>query len=1601
MIEVTIYLYNTIDSSSVEFYDCIQQENLFYCRRPETPINLNRSNDSKRCHHNGTLHSFSSLRSTHINVTTILHQWKSSIKKVEQYSRFIENSTKLDGYVCQCINPQSFGKNCEYLLPMGTTFEHTFNQETMLKASNSHYVQLYGEMICYMTLECNSGLLCLDWRDICDGLQQCMSGFDEDNCDKLEFNECESDEYRCMNGMCIPQEYFLDGEFDCLDWSDEIQYYDDLNCPKEGASIQCDDRMCPPYEFSCGDGQCIPDRFDFQIKSEAKSECQSRRDQYFICETHFVTDMWTLPNGRCYVGYGYNQSNLDNLTRDEECRYFLLCDLSGAVEAHCPCGEENTDCTQQLNETCPSNYIQYPKAGIMAPYVLFFYPTEYKLRPDYISVNGTIKCDGILINIPNIQFPFISKLYQVEDDICKEAKKRFLLDNPDHHQRCHQHSLTYNNHSYNLSTNICNTSKTCISLYRIKDGFVNCVDEMDEKGNISIDSICSKMQRYRFRCSDDQPTCLSVTALGNDQQDCNNRFDELWFGTRTKLSDIDCNKLRKHECEVLRQYIEGSWLLDNTNHAIEQIGIPFRYYCNTFWNLDAKEDENLNECREWWICSEEQWQCQTGQCIDQNWVLDGEWDCFDASDEDNIFYSSIPGRNLQMINYTELFQRYNNLIYKWIPFSTICNWTTEFSCLLVNVSSSLTNFTHNRPCISLRQIGDGHIDCYGGIDERNTLTHCDQSTMLGYHFKCNSSNQCIPYWNHCIGGNRCNRHSDDQFWCTFRQHSSVFLNFVDAICFNASLIPNGRCNRIPDCSFGEDEYMCEYEDMSKLGSVPFRKDKESITKNIEHKLTLIHFPANSNITKLIGNSTSVTETPLPVMSSSNFTTSSVVYHCNRGIGVSMYNDSIACFCPPQYYGDKCQFHTDRIILLLHLNFSQSIYTVNTDMKMVLKILVFFLFNNETIMSHLFHARPATEVIAYSKKMVHLLYSRSFRLLQHKKHRYSNQSSTIHDHPYSVRIEIYERQDSEEPLRIAVWEYPIYFDYLPVFRFAKVLRLTKPISCSNHLCHRNEECYRLLNHPSQHICLCKSNFTGENCSIADQHCMNSYCSSGSLCKPNYRGLLVGNEFPYCICPFDRYGEQCSIRYDQCSTNPCQNNGSCVFSSKADGYKCLCTNEYHGHHCEVKKLKTELHINESINHAAAVIQYFDIDFVSLDLHLLYQRVYRTLPPVIDYRHVGHTAPAIIIVKLYSSQIETPAALYLISVHLDVTSISATTHLIEQNHCVHVRTLIAGNKTQISPIKYHSICQNRTNLLCFRDDVYLCICSGKHDRVDCFEYDYTLDQCSHCLAGGRCIKEDRLQSICLCPPCYSGAKCQFNSNSFAFILDQLFFTDLTSSNQKMTVYLLIIGPLLLTLIALPNNIFSFVTFRRQKCLCSGIGQYLVCMSIINQINLTILVARLIHLTVIITGFSSHPMLDNIFCKILCYSLTCFTRMAFWLVSFVATERVYTTIFLKGQWLKKPKIARRLMALTFFLVFFSAAYELAFVKLVSIDNNSNSNMCVIEFPNGIHRSLWMRIHQIVSIINSVLPLVINCCCTITIIWIVIKAKMNLQMPGKNKLDF
>ncbi|CAF1121422.1 unnamed protein product [Rotaria sordida] len=569
---------------------------------------------------------------------------------VEEYSRYMKQSSKFDNddnrYLCECNHSQSFGKNCEYFLPAGTTFDETIHWEIKMKLAFPWRIQMYGDILCYITLICDYGLLCLDWRDICDGKQQCMSGYDEENCDKLEFNECDDDEYRCMNGMCIPDEYFLDGEYDCMDLTDEKQLFDDENCTYQAANLECDDRICLPNRWSCGDGQCIKKRFDFQNKKVASIDCTNKRSEYYICESYGRFKRWTLPNGKCYSSNRYEETNAKNRTVDQECVYLVKCALSQGAEKQCPCN--GSSCIDALNKVCPSVNIQYPNGGIIAPYIRHFYNVTRNWKEklsDLMMFNATIKCRGYMIYQYTTVLPYLSEfdLRDFEVFLCSNSSISSIIPVNGYDKYCYNDSRTFNNHSYNF-IDICKYSMECISAYRIGDGIVNCQDQMDEnQSEINISETCQNIQRHRFRCSPEESSCLHVNNLGDFDSNCNNSYDESWMGTDIILSKVDCNSQLKDGCEFIRQYINISWNSNTNNNnnnnynstlQLSSTRIPFRAYCDTFWDLYSKNDENVTRCRTWWICLEEQWQCRTGQCIDKKWVLDGEWDCADASDEE-------------------------------------------------------------------------------------------------------------------------------------------------------------------------------------------------------------------------------------------------------------------------------------------------------------------------------------------------------------------------------------------------------------------------------------------------------------------------------------------------------------------------------------------------------------------------------------------------------------------------------------------------------------------------------------------------------------------------------------------------------------------------------------------------------------------------------------------------------------------------------------------------------------------------------------------------------------------------------------------------------
>jgi hypothetical protein len=164
----------------------------------------------------------------------------------------------------------------------------------------------------------------------------------------------------------------------------------------------------------------------------------------------------------------------------------------------------------------------------------------------------------------------------------------------------------------------------------------------------------------------------------------------------------------------------------------------------------------------------------------------------------------------------------------------------------------------------------------------------------------------------------------------------------------------------------------------------------------------------------------------------------------------------------------------------------------------------------------------------------------------------------------------------------------------------------------------------------------------------------------------------------ICRFGESGVRCDSEDDLCQPNPCQNGGSCSPSPRPDQLVCICTKEYYGNKCGLKKLYIRLTIKVNLQYSTGVIQFFDIDFIYLDLHLVDQQVYKRLPRSIKFYRSQQTVPNIVLGKVYFSYEDTSPNFYRLSLFVNPKPIDGHTEMSTINRCPHVSTLVESNYT-----------------------------------------------------------------------------------------------------------------------------------------------------------------------------------------------------------------------------------------------------------------------------------------------------------------------------------
>ncbi|CAF1535668.1 unnamed protein product [Adineta ricciae] len=246
--------------------------------------------------------TFDELKTMNVTGRDLL-SWSASIDLVERYENYL-NDLEIDSKFDRFYNctPLWFGTFCQFTFDSDQLFddivEETFEKKDVEYIGTSPDIQSHLDitnLTCYLHIQCNRGPspMCLDWREICDGRIDCLGdGIDEMNCLQLEINECESNEYRCHNGMCIPEDFVNDHAYntDCLDRTDENNF-DELKIGRsfgftfcyQDPTFRCEesDHFFGLRGFVCGDGQNIKMQTAFAMNFDATSYlyCKNRRNE--------------------------------------------------------------------------------------------------------------------------------------------------------------------------------------------------------------------------------------------------------------------------------------------------------------------------------------------------------------------------------------------------------------------------------------------------------------------------------------------------------------------------------------------------------------------------------------------------------------------------------------------------------------------------------------------------------------------------------------------------------------------------------------------------------------------------------------------------------------------------------------------------------------------------------------------------------------------------------------------------------------------------------------------------------------------------------------------------------------------------------------------------------------------------------------------------------------------------------------------------------------------------------------------------------------------------------------------------------------------------
>lgn len=847
-------------------------------------------------------------------------------------------------------------------------------------------------------------------------------------------------------------------------------------------------------------------------------------------------------------------------------------------------------------------------------------------------------------------------------------------------------------------------------------------------------------------------------------------------------------------------------------------------------------------------------------------------------------------------------------------------------------------------CLDVSKAGDNQTDCYGNTDERTTSA-CTRNGQ----YQC-SDGDCLSLDNPCspfsVG---CDNHL---YLCP---RESLDCEFT---CFNQQCIPlKKQCDNIIDCpSMGEDEWFCDlnYKKANVQFSLNFLDENPSVMSTYDH-----HFIENQYMTDKIDQPTTHTHEQTDII---NF------HYCNRGVIITTRgsNTNQTCLCPPSYYGNRCQFQSERVTLILRIDSPMSLMVKQQQSEFV-KLIVYLMNDQDEIVD--------------SEQMIYTPLKKYFFYLVYPR------PTPKQNRNWYVRIDTYSVTLAKASFKVS-WSFVLKLSFLPVNRLSLHLTIVDQDSCSSLPCVYGT-CKRYVNVPHNAYCQCHEGWTGKNCDQTNACYSKSICAHGGKC-------FVQNNATSCICPLGYFGADCYARFDPCKGIACKNGGICVPLDERlhINFICSCPKEFFGTFCQHSSAHASLDFSSIDRNVLLPIVF--VHFLELrnetpgvlftQNRFMFKQVSVSKRVLVSNEKQVYLSPFIFVRIFFASFL---VEYYLVAIIKRPNVININTTILPSHRCPHINELANETIRRLQIMKkvkyYHQICRVNTQT-CFIDDAHICFCT--HGNIaDCFVFQYESEQCptDYCQNEGRCVYHSYngvWDFGCVCKECTYGSLCQLGTNQYVLSLDMMLAADIIEdvsiTKQPILLKLTLSVVILMIIFGFISNVLSLITFYQPKTREFGCGFFLFYLSIVGQCGLLSFGGRFVYILVT----QLHPIQNQntalYTCVILEYLLSVFPTLFDWLTTCVAIDR--TVNIFKGvlfSRIESVRWAKRVIPCLSIVICLIFIHEL-FIRQLTDDPRSLSHpWCVIKFSHP-----FLKYYRLtVNVVNLGLPVSINLIATVYLV--------------------